>query len=71
MEGAISKRCTIHTKCDPPLMFDDMTGVLMLSIFANTPAVSPESKNPAHAGFSLWSNCSLFVAAVAAQLCQA
>ncbi|WP_234099685.1 hypothetical protein [Enterobacter roggenkampii] len=50
---------------------DDMTGVLMQCIFANTPAVSPESKNPAQAGFSLCSNCSLFVAAVAAQLCQA
>lgn len=24
---------------------------------ANTPVVSPESKNPALAGFSLWSNC--------------
>lgn len=35
---------------------------------ANTPVVSPESKNPALAGFSLYSNCSLFVAAIVAQL---
>ncbi len=28
-------------------MIDDMTGVLMQCILANTPVVSPESKNPA------------------------
>ncbi|WP_368766733.1 hypothetical protein [Enterobacter hormaechei] len=35
----------------------------MQCIFANTPVVSPESKNPALAGFSLCSDCSLLFAA--------
>ncbi|MLR11049.1 hypothetical protein DRK89_12960 [Salmonella enterica subsp. enterica] len=48
--------------------YDRGTGAMHL---ANTPVVSPESKNPALAGFSLYSNCSLFVAAIVAQLCQA
>ena len=45
--------------------YDRGTGAMHL---ANTPVVSPESKNPALAGFSLYSNCSLFVAAIVAQL---
>ncbi len=49
----------------------DMTGVLVQCTFANTPVVSPESKNPARAGFSSCSNCSLLSTAVVAQLCQA
>ena len=48
--------------------YDRGTGAMHL---ANTPVVSPETKNPAVAGFSLCSNCSLFVAAIVAQLCQA
>jgi len=46
------------------IIIDDMTGVLMQCIFANTPVVSPESKNPALAGSSLCSNC------VASHRCQ-
>lgn len=39
------------------MQYGDMTGVLMQCIFANTPVVSPESKNPALAGLSNILDC--------------
>jgi len=43
---------------------DDLTGVLDAMHLANTPVGSPESKNPALAGFSLCSDFSLLFAAM-------
>jgi len=35
----------------------DMTGVLVLCTFANTPVVSPDNKKPRQAGFQVFSSC--------------